>query len=128
MICGSEEGSLTVWDLRNPVFPASYLKALESLITDVAFHHTDPTKLFAASDGGDLFQWNHKTNEIAERIEGKSIDSDNVNPWLCGDRTKNKVVVRICDDLVTNVVGNSMSSICKLIPILFSLLTVTNTS
>lgn len=91
MLCGSEEGSLTVWDLRQPAFPASYLSAHEnSSITDVAFHRTDPTKLFTASESGELFRWSHKTGHNIDRQEPIT---ENANPWLCGERTKNKINV-----------------------------------
>lgn len=89
VLCGSEEGSLTVWDLRQPAFPASYLSAHDnSSITDVAFHRTDPSKLFTASESGELFQWSYKSGL---NIEGQT--TENINPWLCGERTKNKINV-----------------------------------
>lgn len=87
---------MTVWDLRNPMFPASYLSAHESPITDMAYHRTDPTKLYTASEAGELFQWSYKLNQISDRIDGqvKAPETDNINPWLCGERTKNKINVR----------------------------------
>lgn len=91
MICGSEEGSLTVWDLRNPTFPASYLCAHDnSPITDVAFQRTNPTKLFTASETGELFEWSYKSTI---NTDGAKAEGDNINPWLCGERTKNKINV-----------------------------------
>lgn len=96
MLCGSEEGSITVWDLRQPSFPASYLTAHESSITDLAYHRSDPSKLFTASQRGELYQWSYSANQISDRIDGnlRAGEGDNVNPWLCRERTKNRINVR----------------------------------
>lgn len=99
VLCGSEEGTLTIWDLRQPAFPASYYTVHEkSSVSDIAFHHTDPTKLFTAAESGELFQWSHKAQPITERIDGQLtvVDNENVNPWLCGQRTKSRINVRVC--------------------------------
>lgn len=96
VFCGSEEGTLTIWDLRQPAFPASYYTVHEnSAVNDIAFHHTDPTKLLTASEAGELFQWSHKTNPANERLDGQIIatESENLNPWLSGQRTKSRINV-----------------------------------
>lgn len=97
VICGSEEGSITVWDLRSPAFPASYLKTHESSITDLGFHRSDPSNLFTASESGELYLWGQNTNQYTDHMDGnlRSADNDNVNPWLCGERTKNKIKVSL---------------------------------
>ncbi|XP_055325450.1 nucleoporin Nup43 [Sitodiplosis mosellana] len=94
VLCGSEEGTLTIWDLRQPAFPASYYTVHEkSSVSDVAFHRTDPTKLFTSSESGELFQWSHKAQQITERIDGQLtvVENENINPWLCGQRTKSRI-------------------------------------
>lgn len=96
VLCGSEEGTLTIWDLRKPAFPASYYTVHEnSSVTDIAFHRTDPTRLFTTSEAGELFQWSHKAQQITEKIDGQLTisDNDNVNPWLCAQRTKSRINV-----------------------------------
>lgn len=96
VLCGSEEGTLTIWDLRQPAFPASYYTVHErSAVSDVAFHRTDPTKLFTCSESGELFQWSHKAQQISERIDGQLtvVENENINPWLCGQRTKSRINV-----------------------------------
>lgn len=96
VLCGSEEGTLTIWDLRKPAFPASYYTVHEnSSVTDIAFHRDDPTRLFTASEAGELFQWSHKPQQFTEKIDGQLTISDNehVNPWLCAQRTKSRINV-----------------------------------
>lgn len=96
VLCGSEEGTLTIWDLRQPAFPASYYTVHENTsVSDIAFHRTDPTKLFTASESGELFQWSHKAQQITERIDGQLtvVENENINPWLCGQRTKSRINV-----------------------------------
>lgn len=97
-MCGSEEGTLTIWDIRQPAFPASYYTVHENTsVSDIAFHHTDPTKLFTSSESGELFQWSHKVQQITERIDGQLavVENENINPWLCGQRTKSRINVNL---------------------------------
>lgn len=97
MLSGCEEGSITVWDLRNPSYPASYLTAHESAISEIAFHETDPTKLFTAAEDGELYQWSH--NSTAQILDGgvdghlKYDEMESSSPWLSGERIKNKITV-----------------------------------
>lgn len=87
---------MTIWDLRQPAFPASYYTVHEKCsVSDIAFHRTDPTKLFTSSESGELFQWSHKAQQITERIDGQLtvVENENVNPWLCGQRTKSRINV-----------------------------------
>ncbi|XP_053698410.1 nucleoporin Nup43 [Sabethes cyaneus] len=104
ILAGSEEGSITVWDLRHKQFPASYLKAHEQAITELAFHKTEPSRLYSASEGGELWQWNQNTLSStaaaggllnASSITGNAgLDSTETNnPWLNGERAKNKINV-----------------------------------
>lgn len=102
VLCGSEEGSLTVWDLRHSAFPASYLRPHDNCaITDVAYHRTDPTKLFTTSEAGELYQWSYKANLLSDE-QLKRAEGDNINPWLCGDRTKNKITVNMIAFAIQN--------------------------
>lgn len=96
VLCGSEEGTLTIWDLRQPAFPASYYTVHDkSSVTDIAFHRTDPTRLFTSSEAGELFQWSHKAQQITDKIDGPLTmnENENVNPWLCVQRTKSRINV-----------------------------------
>ncbi|XP_004521363.1 nucleoporin Nup43 [Ceratitis capitata] len=91
VLAGSEEGSITVWDLRQPGFPASYLSAHNSAITEIGFHHREPSKLYTASEGGELWLWMQQSTMNITTMENKT--SENVNPWLNGERAKNRINV-----------------------------------
>ncbi|XP_017101743.1 nucleoporin Nup43 [Drosophila bipectinata] len=94
LLCGTEEGSITVWDLRNLEYPASYLNAHSSPITDIGFHRKDPSKLFTAAEAGEVWMWS----------ENKVLTCDNPkdgsSAWLSGDRVKSLVGV---EGVLTNI-------------------------
>ncbi|KAH8264500.1 hypothetical protein KR038_009151 [Drosophila bunnanda] len=83
LLCGSEEGTITVWDLRNLEYPASYISAHDSPINEIGFHRQDTTKLFTASETGEVWMWseNRAYGGDANRKDGNS-------PWLSGDRVR----------------------------------------
>lgn len=95
LMFGTEEGSVTVWDLRKENYPASYLMAHESsAITELKFHSTDPTKLYTAADCGELIQYSYDSGaNIADGPFGKHNEIETMNPWLSGERTKNLIKV-----------------------------------
>ncbi|KAH8268038.1 hypothetical protein KR018_007425 [Drosophila ironensis] len=82
LICGTEEGTITVWDLRNLQFPASYISAHTSTINEIGFHRRDPSKLFTASETGEVWMWTE------QRSLGCEAPKDGSSAWLCGDRVK----------------------------------------
>lgn len=92
VLAGSEEGSITVWDLRNPGYPASYLSAHNSPITDIGFHRSDPSKLFTAAEIGELWMWSQNAS-LAVTSGMEPSNTDNSNPWLNGERAKNRISV-----------------------------------
>ncbi|XP_030558945.1 nucleoporin Nup43 [Drosophila novamexicana] len=94
LICGSEEGSITVWDLRNLDYPASYLSAHNSPITDIGFHRQDPSKLFSAAEAGEVWMWSEKKQHF------DASQNDGSSAWLCGDRLRTMVNV---DGVLTNI-------------------------
>lgn len=117
LLAGSEEGSITVWDLRMMADAASYLTAHDTAITELAFHPTAPNRLFTAAEGGELFEWSHVVGGVATArslnapttttAEGLA-DTDQANPWLSGERIKNKISVScewelVCLGSVCNV-------------------------
>lgn len=102
LLAGSEEGSITVWDLRMMADAASYLTAHETAISELAFHPTAPNRLFTAAEGGELFEWSHVVGGVATArvlgaptatAEGPADQADQANPWLSGERIKNKISV-----------------------------------
>ncbi|KAH8349051.1 hypothetical protein KR084_000241, partial [Drosophila pseudotakahashii] len=87
LLCGSEEGSITVWDLRNLNYPASYLSAHKSPINEIGFHRKDPSKLFTAAEGGEVWMWSEN------KVLGCDSNKDGHSPWLSGDRVRSLVDV-----------------------------------
>jgi len=90
IIAGTEEGSLTVFDLRQPNVPASYLSAHTESINEVNFHKTEPSRLFTCSENGELWLWSQNTFPSIG-LAG-IVDSTEV-PWLNGERAKNSINV-----------------------------------
>lgn len=88
LLAGTEEGSLTIFDLRKPDIPASYLSAHNEPINEIAFHRTEPSKLFTASENGELWLWTQNTQPVI----GMSETSTEA-PWLNGERAKNSINV-----------------------------------
>ncbi|XP_037955390.1 nucleoporin Nup43-like [Teleopsis dalmanni] len=116
VLAGSEEGSITVWDLRQPGIPASYLSAHTSAITELAFHHTDPTKLFTASEDGEMWLWSqHMVTSIPSFIGLQKEETE--NPWLSGERAKNRIsVTALISDLrkpINSFDSNGSKIICS---------------
>lgn len=93
ILAGSEEGSITVWDLRNPGYPASYLSAHTSPITELGFHRSDPAKLFSASESGELWLWAQLPSMSSMPNSMETRSTENINPWLNGERAKNRISV-----------------------------------
>ncbi|KAG4077740.1 hypothetical protein HA402_011169 [Bradysia odoriphaga] len=92
VLSGCEEGSITVWDLRQPEYPASYVSAHDTAITEIAFHPTEPVKVYTASEGGELYQWLNNSNEFTiDGIDRQPSQTETINPWLSGERTKNTI-------------------------------------
>ncbi|XP_033163920.1 nucleoporin Nup43 [Drosophila mauritiana] len=87
LLCGSEEGSITVWDMRNLSYPASYLSAHKSPINEIGFHQKDPSKLFTAAEGGEVWMWSEN------KVLGSDYTKDGHSPWLSGDRVRSLVDV-----------------------------------
>ncbi|XP_053950590.1 nucleoporin Nup43 [Anastrepha ludens] len=102
VLAGSEEGSITVWDLRQPGFPASYLSAHTSAITEIGFHPREPSKLFTAAENGELWLWKQQSSISISDIE--PIGAENVNPWLNGERAKSRINV-------TSLISNLRKSV-----------------
>jgi len=93
ILCGSEEGAITVYDLRNSSFPASYLCSHNYAITELMFHPTQPDKLFSASANGELWKWTQNMMQnITQDYDGNN-QVDSINSWLNGERAKNKISI-----------------------------------
>lgn len=93
---------MTVWDLRKcdepldkNLFASSYLSAHDFAITEMKFHQTQPSKMFTASESGEICQWTQKQGIPTEfESQKNSAESTTMNPWLIGERIKNKINVK----------------------------------
>lgn len=105
ILSASEEGSLTVYDLRQPSFPSSYLCAHDFAITEVMFHPTQPDKLFTASANGELWKWTQNMMQtISQDYDNRN---DTANSWLNGERAKNKIAI-------TSILGDLRKSVTSI--------------
>lgn len=105
ILSASEEGSLTVYDLRQPSFPSSYLCAHDFAITEVMFHPTQPDKLFTSSANGELWKWTQ--NMMQTITQDYDNRNDTANSWLNGERAKNKIAI-------TSILGDLRKSVTSL--------------
>lgn len=107
ILAASEEGSITVYDLRQPSFPASYLCAHDYAITELMFHPTQPDKLFTASANGELWKWTQNMMQSITQDFDNRNNTDTVNSWLNGERAKNKIAI-------TSILGDLRKSVTSL--------------
>lgn len=107
ILAASEEGSITVYDLRQPSFPASYLCAHDHAITELMFHPTQPDKLFTASANGELWKWTQNTMQALTQDFDARSTVDSINSWLNGERAKNKISI-------TTVLGGLRKAVTSL--------------
>lgn len=109
ILAGTEEGSITVFDLRQPSIPAAYLSAHSSNLNEIKFHCTEPSKLYTCSEDGELWLWNQNT-PLTIGISGFPVEtiSEEV-PWLNAESAKSNIIVT---DLINsqNMAINSFDS------------------
>lgn len=101
---GSEEGSITVWDLRKPNYPASYFTAHKLGITELAFHKSQTNKVLTASESGELWLWNQNNPPQMHTMDTESQVSTSgggdIDPWLNGELANTKFnVTALIDDI-----------------------------
>ncbi|KAF5295321.1 hypothetical protein FQA39_LY13186 [Lamprigera yunnana] len=93
VVAGDEDGSLTVWDLRQNVFPINLLNAHSETVSEIQFHPDHPDQMFSCSFSGELWHW--ITNKPVSQAGGKllTITEMETNPWLSTESIKNKFEV-----------------------------------
>lgn len=93
ILAGTEEGSITVFDLRQPTTPAAYLSAHSSNLNEIKFHHSEPSKLYTCSEDGELWLWN-QSMPLSIGISGlpSEMMPEEV-PWLNAESTKSNIAV-----------------------------------
>lgn len=94
-IAGSENGSLTVWDLRVNTYPACLLNAHSAAVSEIQFHPDHPERLFTCSANGEIWHWNtaSMSKQITNTVSAMSLNESTINPWLMSDEAKSNLEV-----------------------------------
>ncbi|XP_070189905.1 nucleoporin Nup43-like isoform X2 [Littorina saxatilis] len=83
---GSQDGTLTVWDLRQNRFPMTTLDAHQSSMWEVRFHPYHAEHLFTCSEDGSLWHWDASAHASlvasSGRPGGDEGPSGQQSPWL----------------------------------------------
>lgn len=72
-------GSLTIWDLRQNVYPINLLDAHKDSVSEIQFHPSYPDQLFSCSTAGEIWQWaNPLKSSILDGGSGGFFLTENV--------------------------------------------------
>ncbi|KAG8245999.1 Nucleoporin Nup43 [Homalodisca vitripennis] len=93
LLAGGEDGSVTVWDLRENAAPATLLSAHSQAVSELQFHPDRPEHLFTCSNSGELWHWNTTSFTKYSAINTLSNRSLEENPWLSNDAVKHRIEV-----------------------------------
>nr|XP_060609530.1 nucleoporin Nup43 [Anolis sagrei ordinatus] len=110
---GSQDGMLSIWDVRQGDIPVSLLNAHEAELWEVHFHPSNPDHLFTCSEDGTLWHWDAST-DVSERKSylhtgGRSTtflpqSQSVISAWLRNDPTRE----------ITNLISNPTLSVNSL--------------
>nr|XP_020663422.1 nucleoporin Nup43 [Pogona vitticeps] len=111
---GSQDGMLSIWDVRQGSMPVSLLNAHEAELWEVHFHPSNPDHLFTCSEDGSLWHWD-ASSDVSERKSflhagGKSttfLPQPVISTWLSNDPTKDRMEI-------TNLIPNPTLSVNSL--------------
>ncbi|KAK4882408.1 hypothetical protein RN001_005727 [Aquatica leii] len=92
VVAGDEDGSLTVWDLRQNSFPVNLLSAHSESVSEIQFHPDHPDQMFSCSFSGELWHWitNKPGSHGGKLLNVSEMES---NSWLSTESIKNKFEV-----------------------------------
>uniref|UniRef100_A0A914PXA5 EIPR1-like beta-propeller domain-containing protein n=1 Tax=Panagrolaimus davidi TaxID=227884 RepID=A0A914PXA5_9BILA len=79
--CGSEDGKLTIWDIRNCDKPFLIAHEHQHMIWDIKYNHTYPQLLLSCGSDGRVFLYN--SNEKENRIESDLIVDNDDSIYSC---------------------------------------------
>lgn len=99
-LAGGEDGTITVWDLRNNKFAVNSLNAHSQSVNELAFHPDRPEHLYSCSSNGQLWHWdssklNHSYIPQFGVNETRNISDDAEEtgcPWM-SKNLKNRITV-----------------------------------
>ncbi|KAL9969117.1 hypothetical protein ACROYT_G021289 [Oculina patagonica] len=107
LAAGGQDGVLSIWDMRQELYPVTLLEAHAAEIWEVKFHPLSPDNLFTCSEDGSLWRWDGTSVAVqsttgfpgASKTHFGGISNgagvgggyDNISPWLSVDATKHKM-------------------------------------
>ncbi|XP_053238121.1 nucleoporin Nup43 [Podarcis raffonei] len=117
---GSQDGMLSIWDVRQGGMPVSLLNAHDAELWEVHFHPSNPDHLFTCSEDGALWHWDVST-DVSERksflhtggrstttyLPHSAVNQSVTSAWLSNDPTKDRMEI-------TNLVSNPTLSVNSL--------------
>ncbi|KAL7987690.1 hypothetical protein Chor_006609 [Crotalus horridus] len=116
---GSQDGMLSIWDVRQGSMPVSLLNAHEAELWEVHFHPSNPDHLFTCSEDGSLWHWD-ASSDVTERkpflhtggrntsfLPHSTANQSIISAWLNNDPTKDRIEI-------TNLSSHSTLSINSL--------------
>ncbi|KAK9872710.1 hypothetical protein WA026_018844 [Henosepilachna vigintioctopunctata] len=93
VVAGDEEGSITIWDLRQNTYPVNMLRAHEESVMEIQFHPDYPDHLFSSSSSGEIWHWSVKPKLSADYVFDNLAGKDKNMVWFASDAFKNKLEV-----------------------------------
>ncbi|KAK7586061.1 hypothetical protein V9T40_003937 [Parthenolecanium corni] len=95
-LAGGEDGTITIWDLRNNKFAVNSLNAHSQTVSELMFHPERPEHLFSCSTNGQLWHWDSSklSHTTISQFAGESSDllEDTGCPWMSRN-VKNRITV-----------------------------------
>lgn len=112
---GSVEGLLNIWDVRSNAVPTCSLQAHQSMLWDLLFLPTDPTKLLTCGEDGNLIVWDfNKNNANPTSIRFSSEQRDAIQPTKLYDNTLSLNTLAIDTESNTILCGADSQNILHL--------------
>ncbi|KAJ7394396.1 Nucleoporin Nup43 [Desmophyllum pertusum] len=107
LAAGGQDGVLSIWDMRQELYPVTLLEAHAAEIWEVRFHPLSPDNLFTCSEDGSLWHWDGASVAVQSTTgypgaskshfsgfsNGAGVGGgyDNISPWLSVDATKHRM-------------------------------------
>ncbi|GAB6030383.1 Nucleoporin Nup43 [Chamberlinius hualienensis] len=93
LACGSADGTLVIWDLKQEKYPETLLSAHKGPIFELKFHPQSPNHLFTCSMDGAIWHWDSSAldqNTLLQHTTSlKSKNEKQVStPWLLWNASK----------------------------------------
>lgn len=107
LAAGGQDGVLSIWDMRQELYPVTLLEAHAGEVWEVKFHPLSPDNLFTCSEDGSLWHWDGTSVAVQSTTGMPGFNSshlssigngagagggyESTSPWLSVDATKHKM-------------------------------------